>query len=140
MERSLSWKELWGTDQGKLPFLLWAVANLKVWGQVEEPSCKRCGTAVCTLNHILTGFPNSLGEGRYRRRHDKVLMEIAKWTELQRVKAVTSLRPDMTLASKSTKTILIAELTVPWEDRLAISHQLKKAKCQNLIDEPLVKG
>lgn len=33
---------------------------------------------------------------------------------------------------------LIVELTVPWEDRLAISHQLKKAKYQDLIDEALV--
>lgn len=52
--------------------------------------------------------------------------------------AVTSLRPDMILTSNSTKTILIAELTVPWEDRLAISHQLKKAKYQDLIDKALV--
>lgn len=54
--------------------------------------------------------------------------------------AVTSLRPDIILTSKSTKTILIAELTVPWEDRLATSHRLKKAKYQDLIDEALVKG
>ena len=54
--------------------------------------------------------------------------------------AVTSLRPDMILLSRSTKTILVVELTVPWEDRLAISHQLKKAKYQDLIDEALLKG
>lgn len=94
LKRLLSWKELWGTDQGKFPLFLWAVddllptpSNLKVWGKEEDPSCKHCGAAVCTLNHILTGCPKALGEGRYRWRHDKVLMEIAKWTELQRVKA-----------------------------------------------------
>ena len=54
--------------------------------------------------------------------------------------AVTSLRPDMILLSRSTKTIIVAELTVPWEVRLAISHQLKKAKYQDLIDEALLKG
>lgn len=53
---------------------------------------------------------------------------------------VTSLRPDMVLLSRSTKTIIVAELTVPWEDRLAISHQLKKAKYQDLIDEARLKG
>ncbi|TDH01092.1 hypothetical protein EPR50_G00176520 [Perca flavescens] len=54
--------------------------------------------------------------------------------------AATSLRPDLVLISRITKTILVAELTVPWEDRLAISHQIKKAKYQDLIDEALIKG
>lgn len=40
----------------------------------------------------------------------------------------------------SSSTILVAELTVPWEDRLAIAHQLKKAKHEDLIEEALVKG
>ncbi|KAJ8351555.1 hypothetical protein SKAU_G00230310 [Synaphobranchus kaupii] len=204
LERSLSWKELWGTEQGKLTFLLRAVSdllptpkNLKIWGKEEDPSCKQCGATLCTLNHILNGCPKALGEGRYRWRHDKVLTEVAKWVDQQRVKAnknqasrpevvnfqskgdkaprarttaknlpsilqrasdwemqvdlkrklvfpqdvaVTSLRPDMVLLSRSTKTILVVELTVPWEGRLAISHQLKKAKYQDLIDEALIKG
>ncbi len=38
------------------------------------------------------------------------------------------------------KTIIIAELTVPWEERPAMSHQLKKAKYQDLVDEAVVKG
>lgn len=46
----------------------------------------------------------------------------------------------MILLSRSKKTTLIAELTVPWEDRLTISHQLKKAKYQDLSDEALAKG
>ncbi len=54
--------------------------------------------------------------------------------------AVTSLQPDMVLLSRSTKTIIIAELMVPWEERLATSHQLKKAKYQDLVDEAVVKG
>jgi len=54
--------------------------------------------------------------------------------------AVNSLRPDMVLLSRRTKTIIVAELTEPWEDRLAISHQLKEAKYRDLIDEALCKG
>lgn len=54
--------------------------------------------------------------------------------------AVTSLPPDMVLISRSTKTILLAELTVPWGDRLVVSHQQKKAKHQDLIDEAIIKG
>ncbi len=93
-ERPLSWKELWQTDQGRLSFLLRSVTdllptprNIKIWGGEEDPSCNQCGAVSCTLNHILTGCPKALAEGRYRWRHDKVLMEIAKWVEQQRVKA-----------------------------------------------------
>lgn len=203
-ERPLTWKELWQTDQGKLSFLLRSVtdllptpSNLKIWGGEEDPSCKQCGAANCTLNHILTGCPKALAEGRDRWRHDRVLTEIAKWVEQQRVKAnnnqaqppgamtfvregdkarktsmptrnlpstlqrasdwelsvdlkrrlvfpqdvaVTSLRPDMVLLSRSRKAIIVAELTVPWEERLDVSHQLKKAKYQDLIDEASLKG
>lgn len=57
--------------------------NLKIWGLEEDPSCKQCGTPKCTLNHILSGGPKALAEGRYRWRHDKVLTEIAKWVEEQ---------------------------------------------------------
>lgn len=39
------------------------------------------------LNHLLTGCPMAQGDGRYRWRLGKVLSEIAKWTDLQRVKA-----------------------------------------------------
>lgn len=45
----------------------------------------------------------------------------------------------MILLSRSTKTIM-AELTVPWEERLATSHHLKKAKYQDLIDIAALKG
>ncbi|ROK35629.1 hypothetical protein DPX16_17372 [Anabarilius grahami] len=60
LDCSLSWKELWSADQGKLTFLLLAAAdllptpnNLNIWGKDEDPSCYQCGAALCTLNHIL---------------------------------------------------------------------------------------
>lgn len=40
--------------------------------------------------------------------------------------AVTPLRPDVFLLSRSTKTLIVAELTVPWEKRLATSHEQNK--------------
>ncbi|XP_077352497.1 uncharacterized protein prkg2l isoform X1 [Festucalex cinctus] len=203
LERPLSWKEIWGTDQNKLGFLLRAVAdllptpsNLKIWGKEEEASCNHCGASLCTLNHILTSCPKALAGGRYRWRHDKVLTEVAKWVELQRSHTskqppvpprltsfqpegskvpkgrrsdhrpsmlhrasdwelrvdlkkklvfpqevvATTLRPDMILLSRSSKSIILAELTVPWEDRLAISHQAKKAKYQDIVDEATLAG
>lgn len=148
------------------------------------------------LNHILCACPKSLGDGRYQWRHDRVLQEVAKWVDWQRLEAnqgkvttskeiqfvaegqpsttktrrhlthgiltgatdwelhvdlkkklmfpadvaVTRLRPDMLLISRSTNCIYIVELTVPWEDRLETSHQLKSTKYQDLVDEAKVKG
>lgn len=86
LERPLSWKELWATDQGKLNFLLRAVAdllptpsNLKIRGKDQEASCSQCGASVCTLNHILASCPKALADGCYRWRHDKVLNKVGKW-------------------------------------------------------------
>lgn len=45
----------------------------------------------------------------------------------------------MILLSWNTKTIIVAKLTVPWEEKLATSHHLKKAKYQDLIDEAALK-
>ncbi len=37
--------------------------------------------------HFVSISSKAQGEGRYRWRHDKVLIEIAKWIDLQRIKA-----------------------------------------------------
>lgn len=47
----------------------------------------------CMLNHILTGCPKALVEGRCRWRHDKILVEITKWVEQQRIKANNNQAP-----------------------------------------------
>jgi len=44
--------------------------------------------------------------------------------------AVTSLQPHMVLLTRSRRTIFLAELTVSWDERLAISQLLKKGKYQ----------
>ena len=44
----------------------------------------------------------------------------------------TTLRPDMILTSETTKQICIVELTVPREDRLEVSGELKKTKYEEL--------
>ena len=52
----------------------------------------------------------------------------------------TSLRPDLVLTSNSTKTVIVVELTVPWEDRFEESHELKKAKYEDLLAEARFRG
>ena len=46
--------------------------------------------------------------------------------------AVTALRPDVVLFSNSTKQVIIAELTVPWETRIEESHERKMNKYDEL--------
>lgn len=49
------------------------------------------------------------------------------------------LKRKLVLLSRNSKTIIVAELTVPWEERLATSHKLKKAKYQYLVVEAVFK-
>ncbi|KAI2663059.1 hypothetical protein H4Q32_002088 [Labeo rohita] len=47
----------------------------------------------------------------------------------------TRLRPDMIIVSKSTKQLIILELTVPWEERMEEANERKRAKYQELVEE-----
>ena len=120
--------------------------NLKMWGKVSNDKC-RCGVKQ-TLNHILNCCPLSLNEGRFTFRHDNVLHYIAKCLDLSKYKwyvdipehqtpaggtlppnvAVTTLKPDIVVIDKNTKSVTIFELTVPAEHRLKIAHDLKYQK------------
>ncbi|CAM4377895.1 unnamed protein product [Leuciscus chuanchicus] len=125
LERSLSWKELWQTDQGKLSFLLRSSTTFVR----EGDKAHKTGTGA-------KNPPSTL-----QRAFDwELRVDLKKKLVFPQDVAVTSLRPDMVLLSRSTKSIIIAELTVPWEERLATSHQLKKAKYQDLVDEATLKG
>ena len=42
----------------------------------EEGNCKLCVVNPRTIQHILSGSPESLEQGRYTWRHDKVLKQI----------------------------------------------------------------
>ena len=52
----------------------------------------------------------------------------------------TRLRPDLILRSNKIKRLVIAELTVPWEDRIDEAHELKAAKYAELVEEARAKG
>jgi len=58
-------------------------AHLHVWGLREDPNCKLCGQKG-TLAHILSGCKTALTQGRYRWRHDKVLLSLADILEQER--------------------------------------------------------
>ena len=52
----------------------------------------------------------------------------------------TRLRPDIVISSESRKTVIVVELTVPWEDRLEEAHELKKTKYEGLMQEARANG
>ena len=47
----------------------------------------------------------------------------------------TNLRPDILVTSRASKTILLIELTVPWEDRIEEAHELKMSKYEAIVTE-----
>ena len=53
---------------------------------------------------------------------------------------VTRLRPDIVMWSRSTRNLIIIELTVPWEERMEEVNERKREKYQDLVDECKEKG
>ena len=53
---------------------------------------------------------------------------------------VTNLRPDITITSRNTKQMAIVELTVPSEDRIEVSGELKRMKYEQIAQEGKLKG
>ena len=75
------WKRLmYGLPEKQLYFLLRAGCdtlptpmNLVRWNIITDPRCAFCQAPQPTTNHILTGCPAALDQGRYIWRHDSVL-------------------------------------------------------------------
>ena len=47
----------------------------------------------------------------------------------------TSSRPDIVIWSKNAKTVIIIELTIPWEENVEAAHERKMLKYQGLTVE-----
>ena len=69
-----------------------------------------------------------------------VQADIGKQLSIPRHIVQTNLRPDIVLTSESTKCMVLIELTVPWEDRIDESNELKRAKYENILLEARLKG
>ena len=54
--------------------------------------------------------------------------------------AQTDLRPDLVIWSKHENTVIIGELTVPWEDNVEVAHEYKYNKYTDLVLECREKG
>ena len=53
---------------------------------------------------------------------------------------ITRQRPDLVLWAKDTRQVIMVELTVPWEERVEVSHHLKRDKYESLQAECVEKG
>jgi len=97
-KRKITWADLWRLEPFRISFLLRSVydtlptpTNLHKWGMREDPLCKLCGERG-TMAHILSGCKKALTQGRYRWRHDRVLMTLANTLEQERKKKRLPLR------------------------------------------------
>ena len=151
---------IYNLPRGTMKFLLNSTidtlptkVNLKLWGKVSSDKC-RCGSRQ-TLNHILNCCGPSLRDGRYTFRHDNVLSYIGKCLNKQKYTCyidlegsqtsaggtippnlvVTTLKPDIVIIDKSSKTATIFELTIPAEHRIKIAHELKFQKYQHFMSD-----
>lgn len=61
--------------------------------------------------------------------------DLGKQLQFRREILETSMRPNLVMWSAACKTVLIVELTVPWEGGLKAAHEWKQAKCSHLAAE-----
>ena len=202
-EKKLTHRDIIQSNEVSLKFLMKSVydllptpANKNKWFDTDE-KCQLCG-GCGTLNHILSGCPVALAQGRYTWRHNQVLKEIAQCVEVQRQKynsrikvekkkhiafvkageggkqqetksteaqsfleaaqdwsmqvdlkkqlkvphwiSETNLRPDILLISERSKQMGVIELTVPSEERIEVSGELKRTKYEAIAEAGRQKG
>ena len=83
----LGWKDIWKMEPSRLQFKLKLVydvlqspTNLATWGLSEDSNCVLCGKPA-NLEHLLSVCSESLKDGRYTWRHNKVLAVLADTLE-----------------------------------------------------------
>ena len=65
----------------------------------------------------------------------KITVDLDKSLKIPADICNTNLRPDLTMMSRKTKQLGIVELTVPNEDRIEVSGELKRLKYQQIVQE-----
>ena len=159
----ITWRSfLWDIPQGVLKFAINAgintlptLDNLKRWGKRVNDRCPFCGN-IQTLLHVLSNCSVSLDQGRYTWRHDSVLLSIvsavrdnlkdgfAFYSDLPGFQAshggvippdilVTNLKPDLFIVHEASRSIVIVELTCPWDTNVERSHEYKQEKYSPLV-------
>ena len=161
----LTWASyMWDIPQGVLKFAVNAgintlptFDNLKRWGKRVNDRCGFCGN-VQTLAHVLSNCTVALEQGRFTWRHNSVLSSMIElmrpklidgftlFSDLPGMQAphggtipphvlVTAFKPDMCLINESLSSIVIFELTCPWDRNINRSHEFKEEKYSALVTD-----
>ena len=131
--------------------------NLSLWSKVMSDRCGSCGNNRQTLLHVLNNCPVKLK--LYSWRHDNVLFQLKKFlcTHLPSLEIhcdllvennaicdmnintipidilLTNLRPDLVVIDRVKKSVIILELTVPYETNFANAQERKCLKYSAVI-------
>ena len=128
--------------------------NLSRWGKKLNTKCNLCGNHE-TLHHVLNHCKIMLDQGRYTWRHNSVLriiMDTLKdisdqswkfYCDLDGATKIagttippdilpTQQRPDLVLINESSKSIIIIELSIPFEQNIHKTHDYKQNKYASL--------
>ncbi|KAI8492983.1 hypothetical protein Bbelb_289870 [Branchiostoma belcheri] len=120
VERRLKWSDVWNIQNARLRFLLRAVydvlpspRNLTRWFKSEE-SCQLC---------------------------EEVRKETAGTdSPPQPIQFVRSGQQPSGATSKDQKSVLIVELSVPWEENFQVAFERKKTRCEELVQQCRLNG
>ena len=82
---------------------------------------------------------------RYRNIRDPardwvMSIDLEKRVKIPSEISITNMRPDVIIVSKSSKQMIMVELTVPHEERVEISGEAKRSKYNHIVEEGKLKG
>ncbi|MCP3851345.1 MAG: hypothetical protein GY694_14045 [Gammaproteobacteria bacterium] len=128
---------------------------MKRWGKRTNATCKLCKGGKETLHHILSSCNTSLNQGRLTFRHDSCLQTIVDFIK-SKLKTdftlyydlagqgagtggtlpphiiTTAQRPDLVLLNEVDKSVILFELSVPWDSNIDTAHNYKQNKYSSL--------
>ena len=156
---------IYGVPKGAMSFACRAATNslatndnLVRWGKKSNSKCDLCSNKG-SLCHVLNSCQKMLQDGRYTWRHDNILHALAKllrenkkdhisfYVDIPKYNinggtvppniVTTSERPDIVVIDNSTSptTVLIYELTCPFETNIENAHAFKSDKYSSLASD-----
>ena len=128
-------------------------AKLHLWGKKPSSKCQLCPERQ-TLQHVLNHCSVALEKRRYNERHDDILWSLYNFISsylqpghqvtadlpgehycFPQDVATTDSRPDIVIWSD--QSIILVELTIPFEPGMDATAERKQAKYANLLHAPI---
>ena len=99
------------------------------------------------INFVKTGTKTKVAQNKTRpvsyfdgAEDWKLQVDLKKHVKIPSIITQTNLRPDLVVMSEKKKMLGLMELTVPYEDRIEISGEIKKAKYKEIVEAGERKG